>query len=367
MRQRLGNGLLAILALALASAQSALAQVTAPGGAAPKAGTATGAPTPPPRPAILNQVVATVNNEPITRGELLNFLSRYPVQPGDEKEMYRQGVEYIANHKLISQFLVKKRVPVAEKDVTDRIAQIAAQMKQQGGPDLKLALAEAGSTEADLRAQILPEIGWKKYVDGIATDAELKKYVDANKDVFTRVQVKAAHIFLAVPADASAAAKEATRQKLLGIKKQIDSGAITFQDAANKYSEDPANKESPNGGDLGYFTRKGPFLEQFAAAAFAQKTGVVSDPIETEYGFHLIKVADRKAGQPFDFEQNRVAVLAQYASDLQERIITEERKTAKIDVKPMPADLFPPAVQPPAAAPGTPATKGATPSPGAPR
>ncbi len=357
MRQRLWTGLLAILALA--STRVADAQGVPPGGGAtPKAG----APGLPPRPAILNQVVATVNDQPITRGEVINFLSRFPVPPGDEKDMYRQGVEYIANHKLISQYLVRRRVPVTEKDIDDRIAQIAAQMKQQDGRELRTALAEAGSTEAELRAQILPDLGWKKYVDGIATDAELKKYVDANRDVFTRVQVKAGHIFLAVPPDASAAVKETIRQKLLGIKKLIDSGSITFQDAANKYSEDPANKESPNGGDLGYFTRKGPFLEQFAAAAFAQKTGVASDPIDTEYGYHLIKVTDRKPGQPFDFEQNRVAVLAQYATDLQEKIITQERKAAKIDIKPMPADLFPPAQQPPAStAPGAPATKGATP------
>ncbi len=79
---------------------------------------------------------------------------------------------------------------------------------------------------------------------------------------------------------------------------------------------------------------------------------------------HLIQVTDRKPGEPFDFDQQKTAVLNQYRADLQERAITSEQKTAKIDVKPMPADLFPPApAQPPAPATGeAPATKPAAPA-----
>ncbi len=70
-------------------------------------------------------------------------------------------------------------------------------------------------------------------------------------------QVKASHIFLGVPPDATSDAKEAAKKKLAAIKAEIDSGKISFADAANKYSEDDANKGSPNGGDLGYFTPQG--------------------------------------------------------------------------------------------------------------
>ena len=220
-------------------------------------------------------------------------------------------------------------------------------------------LAEGNSSIEDFRTMLTWQLGWEKYIKAVATDAALKKFADDHKDVFTRAQVRAGHILLLVPADAPATAREAARQKLLGIKQQVEAGKISFADAANKYSEDDANKATPNGGDLGYFTRKGQFIEKFAASAFAMQKGQISDPVETEYGLHLIQVTDRKPGVPFDFEQNRAAVLNQFMSDLQERIITSERKAAKIEVKPMPADLFPPAQQPAVA----PVTKGAATKP----
>src|SRR5205823_6620896 len=112
-----------------------------------------------------------------------------------------------------------------------------------------------------------------------------------------------------------------------------------------------------------------------SAKAFSMQPNQVSEPFETEYGVHLILVTDRKPGEPFDFEQNRTAVLNQYKADLQEKIISQERKAAKVDIKPMPADLFRPApapAHPAAGAPGeSPAAKGTNPgapaNPAAPR
>jgi parvulin-like peptidyl-prolyl isomerase len=356
MHQRVCTGLLAILALA--STGMAVAQ-EAPKAVAPAAIPAAR----PPAPAVLKQVVATVNGEPITRGELINFLSNYPLPPGEEKDTYRLGIDYLVNNKLISQFLARQRVSVTDAEVTAKVAETERRVKAEQNRDLKVVLAEGNSSMEDFRTMLTWQLGWEKYIKAVGTDTALKKFADDNKDLFSRAQVRASHILVLVPPDAPATAKEAAKQKLLGIKKDVEAGKIAFADAANKFSEDDANKATPNGGDLGYFTRKGQFIEKFAAAAFAMQKGQISDPVETEYGLHLIQVTDRKAGVPFDFDQNRTAVLNQFMGDLQERIITSERKTAKIDVKPMPADLFPPA-QAPAAAPGAPAaTKGATTKP----
>jgi len=362
MHQCLRTALPAILALA--STCGALAQQPAPTGRPGGAGAASATPATPPNPAIFKQVLATVNGEPITRGELINFLSRVPLPPGEEKDTYRAGIDYLANFKLLSQFLTKQRVPVSDKELDAKIAEIERKMKAEGGGTLKIVLAEAGSTMDDLKSQLTWQIGWEKYSNAAATDAALQKFSNDNKDLFTRVQVRASHILLLVPPDAPASVKETARQKLLDIKAQIESGKISFADAANKFSEDEANKTTPNGGDLGYFSRKGQFIEKFAAAAFGMQKGQISNPVETEYGLHLIQVTDRKPGVPFDFAQNRTAVLNQYMTDLQERIINNERKTAKIDIKPMPADLFPPAQGPPA---GAPAAGAATNKPAAPR
>jgi peptidyl-prolyl cis-trans isomerase C len=358
MRQRLRTGLLALLALASTRAAVAQQPATAPA-PAPAAKAAV-----PPGPETLNQVVATVNGEPITRGEVLDFLSRYPVAPGSEKELYLEVVDYVANNKLLTQFLVRMKVGVTDKDLDDAVAVEERKLKAEQNRDLKTLLAEQGHDLPWLRKQISTRVALEKYIAAVATDAELKKFLERNKDIFSRAQVRASHIFLAVPPGATTAAKEAVRQKLAAIRAEIDSLKISFPDAANKYSEDDANKQAPNGGDLGYFLRKGAYLDSFAAKAFSMAPNTISEPFESEYGFHLIQVTDRKPGEPFDPDQNRAFLLNQYRADLMERIISQERKTAKIVVKEMPADLFPPApAQPPASAPpGTvPAAKGAAP------
>ena len=95
-------------------------------------------------------------------------------------------------------------------------------------------------------------------------------------------------------------------------------------------------------------------IEAFSAAAFAQKKGVVSDPVETEYGYHLILVTDRKEGNPVNpatlLKTVKENILNQYGFDLQSQIVADAKKTAKIDIKPQPADILPPAtITPPPA------------------
>ena len=95
------------------------------------------------------------------------------------------------------------------------------------------------------------------------------------------------------------------------------------------------------GGDLDYFTLESGFVDEFADAAFKLKKGEVSQPVETPFGYHLIQVTDRKEGKLPDFEQNKPYITQAFSMELQKEIVGEERKTAKIDVKPMPKDLFP--------------------------
>ncbi len=74
--------------------------------------------------------------------------------------------------------------------------------------------------------------------------------------------------------------------------------------------------------------------------------------METPFGFHLIQITDRREGKLPEFEQVKPYVVQAYTADLQKRIVTEERKNAKIDQKPMPKDFFPSSAT---TAPGTPA------------
>lgn len=348
MRQFVRPGLvlpavIALSAVADAQATKPAAPATKPAAAAP----ATKPATPPTKPAILSQVLATVNGEPITREDLIRYINNFGMPPGavSDEEMYAKGIEGLANYRLVNQYMVKQNPTVTEKDIDAEFNSLAEALKKDG-QDINVALASAGMSPAQVREDMKKKLRWVAYVKNVSTDPVLKKYVDDNKDVFNRTQVRASHVVLRTEPNATPADKAKVKARLVEIKKEIDGNKISFADAANKYSEDEGNKVSPSGGDLGYFTRRGQFDTSFTGAAFALKKGTVSDPVETPFGYHLIQVTDRKEGQPVNFEQSKPMILAEYETDLQERIVTEMRKTAKIDIKPMPADLFPKAPTP---------------------
>jgi parvulin-like peptidyl-prolyl isomerase len=328
-----------VLAIVLASmAGSELPAQEAGKAATKRAGAATR-----PDPATLAKLaepLASVNGSVITRGEVLRLLRQYPVPPGGEQRFYEGAVELLIGTRLLAQFLNEQRVAVPQQDVD---AQIAEQERAltQAGTTLAAALAESGTTLEKLKDEIRSTLQWEKYLREKATDAELRKYLDQNKDAFNGSQVRASHILILVDPDASEEVKEKARQKALAIKQEIESGKIDFATAANRYSEDPANRDQPSGGDLGVFSRKGKYLEDFSAAAFAlDKVGAISEPVLTEYGYHLIQLTDKRAGEPITFEQARPAVMRQYAIDQQGAIVAQQRKAAKVEIKPMPPDLF---------------------------
>jgi peptidyl-prolyl cis-trans isomerase C len=360
MRRRAQAGLLSVLFLGLSAGTGAVRAQTEP--AAPAGPTAR---IPAGRTPVIpgaNDVVGTVVDEnakqQVTKGEVINFLSRYPIPANENREqVYRDAVDSLINTKLLTIFLNRQKITVPPDKVDEELARLEQQLKADGR-DLATALLEDNTSLDTVRKELENRIRWSEYVKSKASDAELKRYVSANRDLFCGTQVRASHVLLKVDPEAPAAEKEKIKQKLQAIKGQIDANTVTFAQAANKYSEDPANAGGA-GGDLDYFTLSSGFIPEFTDVAFSLKKGSVSDPVETPYGYHLIQVTDRKEGRPVDFEQNKPYILNAYAGELQKNLLTEERKRAKIEVKPIPKDLFPPA------APATPApatTKGAAPA-----
>ena len=101
------------------------------------------------------------------------------------------------------------------------------------------------------------------------------------KDMYensNRVAVRASHILVD------------TKEDALQLKNSIESGKISFEDAAQKYSKCPSGQR---GGDLGAFGR-GQMVKPFEDAAFSAPVGVVTDPVKTQFGYHLIKVTAAK-------------------------------------------------------------------------
>ncbi len=110
---------------------------------------------------------------------------------------------------------------------------------------------------------------------GLASFASFGDYINPNLDV---TEVRASHILVK------------TRPEAVKIRKEIINGDISFEEAAEKYSLCPS---SANGGDLGYFKR-GQMVQPFSDVAFDLRVGQISDPVGTKFGWHLIKVVDKR-------------------------------------------------------------------------
>jgi peptidyl-prolyl cis-trans isomerase C len=229
---------------------------------------------------------------------------------------------------LTMQYLKKNCPPPDPAEVNKRMAEVAEGLKKQGKTVAQFA-QEIATTEAEMRNEIAVTLQWRDYVKARMTDDMVRRYYDENKEFFDGVAVRASHIVFRLATDAPAAERQAARDKLLAVRQEIVSGKIDFAEAAKKYSQCPT---APRGGDLDYFPRKGMLEENFSKTAYATPVGQVSDIVQTDFGLHLIKVTDRKPGQPSDFNKIKEEVRDFAVMEMRQQLLVQLRKTAKVEI-----------------------------------
>jgi peptidyl-prolyl cis-trans isomerase C len=148
------------------------------------------------------------------------------------------------------------------------------------------------------------------------TDQAMRKvYDDAVKQMASDVEVRARHILVATEAEANALLAE--------IKKGTD-----FAELARQKSKDPG--AAAEGGDLGYFSKE-QMVPEFAEVAFKLEKGQLSDPVKTQFGWHLIRVEDRRNKPAPDFAQVKDQVEAFVIQKAQADFVSKLRESAKIE------------------------------------
>ena len=166
-------------------------------------------------------------------------------------------------------------------------------------------LKEMDLTEAAIKADfrkrmIVQQLIEKEFSSKISiADLEIKAFYDNNPQFFQKSdEVKASHILVRVAADASDATKKEARKKIESIQAKIKTGS-DFAVLAKEQSDCPSKEK---GGDLGFFGR-GQMVPPFEKDAFTLKPGEVSDIVETEFGYHLIKVLEKKPASTVSFDE----------------------------------------------------------------
>lgn len=243
-----------------------------------------------------------------------------------ETKLYRRHVlNVLVNDCLLNQFLLREKVATDEKKVDNHIAEIRQQL-QSKGKTLESFLDQMNIDEKKMRDDIRNMYRWIAYVESQATDKTLHAYFEANRAAVDGSEVRASHILVKVEPDATTEQRQAARRKIESIRAQLVSGT-SFAEAARTFSDCPSKEQ---GGDLGFFVRKGMMSEPFAAAAFSLAAGQVSEVVETEFGYHLIVVTERKPGKAVAFEKVLDELKGAYAEDLRQTIIAQMRQGADI-------------------------------------
>ncbi|KZB92310.1 foldase [Bacillus sp. VT 712] len=225
--------------------------------------------------------VASVDGDKITKDQLYEVLMS---QGGTDV------LDSMIEQKVINKEAEKKSVTISEKELDK---ELDALITSYGGEDtFNQALEANGIKESEVKKDLETNLKAKKLVEDTIdiSEDEMKSYFDENKDSFDQPeQVKASHILVK---------DEKTANE---VKKNLSDGE-KFAELAKEYSTDTASKE--DGGDLGYFSKED-MVQEFSDAAFDLNVNEISEPVKTEYGYHVIKVIDKKAAQDANYENSK--------------------------------------------------------------
>jgi peptidyl-prolyl cis-trans isomerase C len=162
--------------------------------------------------------------------------------------------------------------------------------------------------------------------EAVTDEAMHKVYDEAVKQIGEDKEVHARHILFRAPAGDEKAGKEA-EDRLKAVIVRLKKGE-DFAKVATEVTEDPSGKA--NGGDLGYFSKE-QMVPEFSDAAFKLETGQISEPVKTQFGWHVIKVEDKRTKQAPKFEDVKPQIENFVARKAQAELVTQLRADAKIE------------------------------------
>jgi len=312
-----------------------------------------------------NSIAVTVNGVDITEAEVQKIVQPQLAKMAQqnkqlppafaqafEKKMRRDILDKMIVIQLLDEKVKESNIVIADKEITTQIQQIASVQKPPLSlEELKNIVASQGFAFDDWKNEIRKQLGQQKlfksqFPESInITEEDAKKHYDENPTQFeTKEQVRASHILITPKADAADPNQEKARAKAKAedLLKQIKEGA-DFVALAKDNSDCPS---AAKGGDLDFFG-KGQMVPPFDKAAFAMETGKISELVETRFGYHIIKVTDRKEAGTKAFEQAKAGLIQQLTqkkqAEMTQKYIDSLKAVANI--------VYPPGKEPTSSAP----------------
>jgi peptidyl-prolyl cis-trans isomerase C len=267
-------------------------------------------------------------------------LSRQGRSISDEQlKRYEGNIrETLINRALLLQQSQTKGITVKDTLVTKALDEFKSGFQDE--KQYQQSLAQIGFTEASFKDQIKNGLAIKTLIDKevsqhvSVSDNQVRSFYDEHPDLFRQPeQVKASHILIQVPADADEAKKAAALASIQSLKQRIDKGE-NFANLAMEYSDCPSKAK---GGDLGFFSRE-QMVQPFSEAAFALQPGQVSDVVTTRFGYHLIRLTERKKAQTMAFNDVKEEISNRLRQEQEEKRIADylEKIKKNADIQRLP-------------------------------
>lgn len=241
-----------------------------------------------------------------------------------EQELKTATLDYMVTQEILLQAAAEAKIEVKDEAMNSELEKIKSSFEDES--QYKEYLEKMAITEDYMKELIKNRLIINQYLESsvVVDDEGLKAYYEENKPYFDKI--RASHILINVEKDENGNLDETSKakafDKITDIQKRIADGEA-FDVVAKAESEGPSKDVS---GDLGYFG-KGQMVKEFEDVAFGLETGVVSEPVLTSFGYHLIKVTDRK----MDFESNQSDVKNLYTQKMYSEKMQELSESAKVE------------------------------------
>jgi peptidyl-prolyl cis-trans isomerase C len=315
-----------------------------------------------------NAAVVTINGEKVTQGQVDQAVARQMKMaaaqmgnlPPAYLEQFKKQISQRILESLVGETLLDQQVKAAHVEVTEAeaLAAIAERGAQQSPPitieKLQQMVESQGGNFDEFKTQYRTGLARQKFMETQwagkidVNDADAQAYYQGHPKEFEKPeQVHASHILIAPdpnaadPNEAKAVAKAKAEELLKEVK-----GGGDFAELAKANSSCPSKVK---GGDLGTFGR-GQMVKPFEDAAFVLKPGEVSDVVETQFGYHIIKVTEHLGAETIPLEEAKAGIIQRLSAQKKQRVVQEYLQGLKDKATIVYAAGFEPAAPKPAPA-----------------
>lgn len=279
-----------------------------------------------------NEVIATVNGENILRLELDRILDKAKrrMSKSNLHLVEEKIINDLITQAVLKQFIKKEDLQVDPNRIEKEIEVFKENIKKN--PDtndksLETILEEQGGSLAELRVALDISFAIDDYMEKTISWEEIEKYFTENVSNFNGETVTASHILIDTKGVTDEAKLKEAKEKADKIKKELDGGA-DFVQLAKAYSDCLSAKA---GGDLGPIKR-GEMVKKFTDVAYATELNGISDPVKTQFGYHIIKITGKDEGKDVKFEDIKETVKIALHNEKTLSLIQDLLKKSEVNV-----------------------------------